>query len=69
MSSIIYTTKEAAQRLGYSIDNINRLVFSGKLIPQKFFGKNIFTEDEIQRFEEYHKKNHYKRIKNVTCHE
>lgn len=50
-NSTMYTTREAALRLGYSMENIYRLVIFGKLIPEKIYGRNLFTEEELIRFE------------------
>jgi excisionase family DNA binding protein len=45
------TSKEAAKKLGYSLSNINYLIQDGKLFPTKVYGRNLFTEDELKRFE------------------
>lgn len=51
-NATMYTTREAAIRLGYSMENVYRLVIFGKLIPEKIYGRNLFTEEELTRFEE-----------------
>lgn len=51
-NSTVYTTKEAADRLGYSIDNIYKLIIKGDLKPFKIFGRSIFSDEELTRFEQ-----------------
>lgn len=58
MKSTVYTTKEAAARLGYSLDNIYKLTIKGDLIPFKMFGRSMFTDEELTRFEEARKLKH-----------
>lgn len=47
-----YTTKEAAARLGYSLENIYRLTIKGDLKPFKMFGRSMFSDEELTRFEQ-----------------
>ena len=49
-NSTVYTTKEAASRLGYSLENIYRLTIKGDLKPFKMFGRSMFSDDELTRF-------------------
>ncbi|HOS91648.1 MAG TPA: helix-turn-helix domain-containing protein [Prolixibacteraceae bacterium] len=51
-NSTVYTTKEAASRLGYSLENIYRLTIKGDLKPFKMFGRSMFSDDELTRFEQ-----------------
>jgi len=50
-STNLFTTREAAKRLNYSIDNIYRLTLSGKLTPTKMLGRSFFTDEELTRYE------------------
>ena len=46
-----FTTKEAADRLNYSIENVYRLTFAGRLVPKKMYNRNFYTDEELTRFE------------------
>ena len=46
-----YTSREAAERMGCTLSGIHYLVAAGKLIPTKILIRNLFTEQEITRYE------------------
>ncbi len=46
-----YTTRNAAERLGCTVSGINYLVYAGKITPTKIFNRNLFTEQELARYE------------------
>lgn len=48
---MLFTTKEAAKRLKVSLAYINYLVMSETLIPEKYMGRNLYTDAELTRFE------------------
>ncbi len=50
--NIFFTTKETAQRLNVSLTYISYLVMAGKLTPQKVLGRNLFSDEDLTRFEQ-----------------
>lgn len=55
----IYDTRQAAQALNTTVISIRHAINRGKLKASKFGKAYMITEDDLQEYAEYRKKNGY----------